>query len=438
MAQCVVLADVITGGSTVGAMLEKNRSTVCSLLNARGIHDPEVSNFDCLVYSTNSRHLKPAQSYQIVFSATRLLRSPEVKIYAKMIDAAMRGNTCTETQALLDALGDPDRVAIVVPAFPALKRICVGGYILVDGKPVQKSLADLDETPAQTGRIADLFTEKFAYPAQALHIKEYSHGVGYLSSQISKLAASGVRAIIMDCTSQEDINLIADAVIASKIKFLAVDPGPFTATLARKVMRSDAQASISSSAKIFGIIGGNNPFLGTQVEQLKLEYNPLIVTVRDTEFLNDDQSRYMEIARVVEEICSKIDGQTLILAVSEAVGNVQVNNALQEDLYHSTRSALEALDLISAAYGQITAKVLERNPDIQALYSTGADLTAAACRELKAIGLRIMGQVLPLTSYGEILGGSHSGLKCINTTSSSTDTNTITESIQYLMRKLEI
>ncbi|MCR5537439.1 MAG: four-carbon acid sugar kinase family protein [Succinivibrio sp.] len=438
MAQCIVLADVITGGSTVGAMLEKNHCTVCSLVNSRGIHDPEISSFDCLVYSTNSRHLKPAQSYQIVFSATRLLRSPEVKIYAKMIDAAMRGNTFTETQALLDALGDPDRVAIVVPAFPALKRICVGGYILVDGKPVQKSLADLDDTPAQTGRIADLFEEKFAYNVKALHIKEYTLGLEHLSNRIRELARDGIRAIIMDCTSQEDINLIADAVIASKIKFLAVDPGPFTATIARKVMRSDAQTHISSNAKIFGIIGGINPFLGTQVEQLKLEYNPLIVTVKDSEFLGDDQSRYMEIARVVEEICSKIDGQTLILAVSETVGNVQNTNTLHEELHPTNRTTLEVIDLISAAYGQITAKVLERNPDIQALYSTGADLTAAACRELKALGMRVMGQVLPLTTYGELLGGSHSGLKCVNTTSSSTDTNTITESIQYLMRKLEI
>lgn len=145
MPQCIVIADEITGGSAVGSLLEKNGNTVCSLMSTRGLKDPITQKYDCFVYSTNSRNLTAQQSYQMVFSAAKLLKSDEVKLYAKRIDPAMRGNTCAETEALLDALGDPDRVAIVVPAFPALRRTNVGGYILVDGKPLQKSLAGLED-----------------------------------------------------------------------------------------------------------------------------------------------------------------------------------------------------------------------------------------------------------------------------------------------------
>ena len=174
MAECVVISDEITGGSSVAAMLEKNRCTVCSLISNKGLKNPETANFDCLVYSTNSRTLTPEQSYQLVFYAGKLLKNPEVKLYAKRIDPSMRGNTCTETQALLDALGEPDRVAIVVPAFPDLKRINVGGYILVDGLPLQKSLAGLDDMrPAQGGRVAELFSEKFRYHTEVLYLKEH-------------------------------------------------------------------------------------------------------------------------------------------------------------------------------------------------------------------------------------------------------------------------
>ncbi len=379
MPQCIVIADEITGGSAVGSMLEKNGNSVCSLMSARGLKDPETAKYDCLVYSTNSRNLTALQSYQLVFSSAKLLKSDEVKLYAKRIDPAMRGNTCAETQALLDALGDKDRVAIVVPAFPALRRTNVGGYILVDGKPLQKSLAGLEDLyPAESGRVADLFTEKFQYKAEALHLKEYLKGTENLANTIKKLADEGTRAIVLDCTSQEDINLIADAVVMSKIKFLAVDPGPFTATLARKVMR-------------------------------------------------------------VDEITTKFNAYTIAFAVSD---NMEINNQLtqeyQEMLMKTNRTQTEALDIISTAYGQIVQKVLSRRPDVQALYTKGAEYTVATCRELKSMGLKILGQVLPLTCYGELIDGDYQGLKCVTSASSATDTNTITDSIQYIKRKLAI
>lgn len=83
MPQCIVIADEITGGCSVGALLEKNGSSVCSLINSRGLKAPETQGADCLVYSTNSRNLTGQQSYQMVFSAARLLKSDNVKLYAK-------------------------------------------------------------------------------------------------------------------------------------------------------------------------------------------------------------------------------------------------------------------------------------------------------------------------------------------------------------------
>lgn len=440
MPQCIVIADEITGGSAVGSLLEKNGNTVCSLMSTRGLKDPITQKYDCFVYSTNSRNLTAQQSYQIVFSAAKLLKSDDVKLYAKRIDPAMRGNTCAETEALLDALGDPDRVAIVVPAFPALRRTNVGGYILVEGKPLQRSLAGLEDLyPAESGRVADLFTEKFQYKAEPLHLKEFLKGTDNLALKIKELADAGTRAIVFDCTSQEDINKIADAVVISKIKFLAVDPGPFTATLARKVMRTKSVATAASGAKIFGIVGGVNPLISAQVELLRLEEKVNIVTVHNLELLEDQQHRNAEINRVVDEISTKFNNYTISFAVSD---NMEVNNQLsaeyQEMLLKTNRTQTEALDIISTAYGQIVQKVLEKRPDVQALYTKGAEFTVAAYRELKSMGLKVLGQVLPLTCYGELIDGDHAGLKCVTSASSATDTNTITDSIQYIKRKLAI
>ncbi len=439
MSQCVVISDEITGGASVGALLQKNGCSVCSLMSTQGLKDESCRDFDCLVYSTNSRRLTPEQSYQMVFYAARLLKSPEVKIYAKRIDPAMRGNTCAETQALLDALADTDRVAIVVPAFPALKRTNVGGYMMIDGKPLQKSLASLDDLePAQSGRVADLFSEKFTYKTEALHLKEYIKGTAYLASLIAKLAQDGVRAIVMDCTSQEDINMIADAVIASGIKFIAVDPGAFTATLARKVMRDNNNNAVRAS-KIFGILGLSNPMTSAQIEMVRLEEHALIINVSRAELLADEQRRVAEINRVVDEIATKFDDYPVAFAVSDQMSMQKTERADFDDPNPAgTLSESEILESISGAYGQIVAHVLDKRPEIGALYSAGAEFTVAVCRELKSEGLKILGQVLPLTAYGEMLSGNHKGLKFVTSASSATDASTVTDSIQYLKRKLEV
>ncbi len=439
MAECVVIADEITGGSAVGALLEKNNCSVCSIMSAKGLKDPQTANFDCFVYSTNSRNLTQEQSYQLVFYAGRLLKNPQVKVYAKRIDPSLRGNACSETQALLDALGDNDRVAIVVPAFPALKRSTVGGYILVDGKPLQKSLVGMDEITQQaSGRVADLFTEKFRYHAEALHLKEFLHGTGYLAERIADLASRGARAIVFDATSQEEINMIADAVLQSGIKYLAVDPGPFTATIARKVMR-DRQNNEEHKPRIFGMIGGSNPLISAQVEQLRLEEKVLLVSVRNKDLLDGDQKRMAEIDRVVNEIATRFSDYTVAFAVSDHLGaNTQQISEFDSFLLNTNRTRVEALDLISTAYGEIASGVLQKRNDIKAVYTTGAEYTVAVCRELKSLGLKIKGQVLPLTAYAEILGGNYNGLKYVTTASSATDTNTLVDAIQYLKRKLEI
>lgn len=438
MVQCVVISDEITGGSAVGAMLEKNKSKVCALINSRCLKDKELNDFDCIVYSTNSRNLSAEQSYQLVFYAAKLLKRDGVNVYAKRIDPSMRGNTCTETQAMLDALGDSDRVAIVVPAFPALKRSNVGGYILVDGKPLQKALSGLDSSmPDDSGRVTELFAQKFKYKTSILNLNDFYSGVEHLSERIRQEAEAGARAIVLDCASQEDISLIADALLLSKVKFLAVDPGPFTATLARKVKHSNLGPE--AEAKIFGMVGGSNPMISTQLELLRLEERPLIVQVRSRKLLGAEDTRNLEIERVVKEVVSNYDRYEVAFAVSDRVGsNPEQIQDFNKFLGKIGRTASEAADMQSSAYGEIALKVLRERKDVGAIYTTGSDYTVAVCRELKCIGFRVQGQILPLTSYGSILGGEYDGMKYASSSSTATARNTLVESVQYLKRKLEI
>lgn len=439
MAQCVVIADEITGASAVGALLQKNKTSVCSLVSSRGLKDPLTKDFDCIVYSTNSRNLTPTQSYQIVFYAGKLLKSDQIKLYAKRIDPAMRGNTCAETQALLDSLGDNDRMAIVVPAFPELRRSNIGGYILVDGKPVQKSLVGLEDLmPAASGRVADLFIEKFRYPAEPIFLKDLFHGADYLANKLKALRDKGIRAVVFDCTSQQDITTIADAVIKSGIKFLAVDPGPFTATMARKVSHMEENTN-THDYKILGILGGSNPMIAAQVEVLGLEEKALFVPIKSLNLIEDEQKRTAEIEKAISTVLSKSSDYNTIFIISDHLGaNAQILSQFDQILEKNNRTRLEALDLISSSYGQIIEQIIDKTSSFKAIYSAGAEYTAAICREFRALGLDIQGQVTPLTAYGHLIGGPHHGLQYVASASSATDPDTLLKSVQYLRRKMSL
>ncbi|MDY6416382.1 MAG: four-carbon acid sugar kinase family protein [Succinivibrio dextrinosolvens] len=55
------------------------------------------------------------------------------------MDSTLRGNIGAETDAMLDSLGE-QYTAIVVPTFPSSGRTVVGGYLLVNGALLHKTI----------------------------------------------------------------------------------------------------------------------------------------------------------------------------------------------------------------------------------------------------------------------------------------------------------
>ena len=77
-------------------------------------------------------------------------------LVSKRIDSTLRGNIGKEIEGILEAV-PKDWKAVVVPAGPRAGRICVGGYVLVEGIPLEKSGAARDpRTPVTESRAVDI------------------------------------------------------------------------------------------------------------------------------------------------------------------------------------------------------------------------------------------------------------------------------------------
>lgn len=103
---------------------------------------------DVTVIDLRSRHLEPLHARARLAAFVRRRAALDVH----KIDSTLRGNWAAEVGALVDA----GRRVVMVPAFPAAGRTCVGGVVRVDGEPVHLGAFGHDpRSPVTTSRPAD-------------------------------------------------------------------------------------------------------------------------------------------------------------------------------------------------------------------------------------------------------------------------------------------
>lgn len=433
MSQCVVIADDLTGANATGVLLKKMNYKAYTVMNMERIELSALSDCDCLLYPTDSRGVDADLAYNRVYNVCSLLRSDNVKVYSKRIDSTLRGNLGSETDAMLDCLGD-DYVAIVAPCFPSSGRVVIGDYMLVDGIPLHKTNIALDpKTPVKISEVGRLFAQQSKYGVGTVQMKDMMSGKHALADTINTLVKEGNRIITFDCVTQEDLDLIADAVITSKLKVVAVDPGVFTATLTRKLVTPNKKGD---KHRMLVVVGSVNSKTKDQMEELWLSQRTHNVFVQ-TKLLLDEATREQEIKRVVEEI----------LEVSHL--NV-VSTVTGDGLYPENRidfapymeklqcSLDEVTGLINSGFAEITYRIFKGDTSFKGLYTSGGDITVAVCKKFNTAGLNLMDEVLPLAAYGTFLKGEFEGVHIITKGGSQGNSNAINQCVAYLKDKLFI
>ena len=434
MSQCVVVADDLTGGNATGVLLRKMNYQANTVLNLAAVDPDMLASCDCVIYPTDSRGLAPELAYEKVWEACEKLTAPDVKVWSHRIDSTLRGNLGSETDAMLDFLGE-DYVAIAAPCFPATRRVVCGGYMLVEGIPLHKTSIAIDpKTPVKTSDVAALFTAQSKYGVGALQMNELMHGKHYLADRIKELAAAGKRTIVLDCVTQEDLDLIADACITSKLKIIAVDPGVFTSTLARKLITPSAKREKS---KILAVVGTVHPNAKVQMENLWLSQRTYNVFVQTRKLLESDSEREAEIARVAAEILENCDRNQISTVTGDGI---YPENRIDFKPYmkKSGLSMNEVTEVINRSFAEIAHRIFSAEPSFRGMYTSGGDITVAVCERFGTAGLRLIDEVLPLAAYGTFLEGQFDGVHIITKGGSQGDSSAINQCITYLKEKLFI
>ncbi|AKL94391.1 hypothetical protein CACET_c08830 [Clostridium aceticum] len=428
MSRIIVIADDLTGANATGVLLARRGFKSATYLNLQNFSE-EKNNFDTIAISTDSRGISRELAYARVVEIVKVFKNKTISMFSKRIDSTLRGNIGAEIEAVLDTL-DKEELAIVVASFPSSGRIAVGGYLMVNAIPLEKTdVAKDPKTPVDTSCIIELISNQTTYEVGFIPLKEVLKGKNSLKDRILQEKRSGKRIVIIDAATDEEIEAIAKAATATKLSIVAVDPGPFTAALAKTLL---GQSSVIPGKKVMFAVGSVTNNTQRQLEELKLKHTPLIAKV-DPEALIYPERKEEEIHRVVTTLLSQMNQYEVL--------GVTTNGSSILNLKEISRSLNISEDDVTQRIAEGLAKITENTMRLSkgligALYTSGGDITVAVCKELKSAGIEVKDEVLPLAAYGRIIDGQYNNMPIITKGGLVGGDTAMIDSIEYLLTKI--
>lgn len=419
-----IIADDLTGANATAALLStRGFSTLTCLDNPENMDD-----YDVISFSTDSRSVSAREAYERVSRYLDLV-DPDATTISKRIDSTLRGNLGAEVDAVIDKY--PQLMAVVVPVYPSSGRICVGGSLLVDGIPLQNTAMRHDpKNPMTESSVIELFRQQTNKSVGYISLGQVLKGEQDLIQQIKELYRKNVRIVVIDATTEEDIQRIAAAVLTAKVPFFCVDPGVFTAQLAYMHYSSGRKRA----NKIFVAIGSVSELTQRQIKKLRYERQVSINTLSAESLINIALHPDQALPLAAEIVEATRHYNVVGIDTVELPEHVCCLKKLAQK-YSLDEHNISLL--INQGIAEITAQVLSaENSPISALYSSGGDVVVAITRRLKGNGVILKDEVEPLTVYGHLTGGLCRGVPVITKGGFVGDDNTLVHCIDYLAAKV--
>lgn len=403
MQKYIVIADDLTGSNATCSLFKKIGLRAASILKLQGDINYDV---DVISYSTASRGLDKEEAYKKVSEAIKILKNKDVLVYNKRIDSTLRGNIGTEINAMLDNLED-DRIAVVIPSYPDSGRIVVNKTMLVNGVLLENSDAGKDpKTPIKTSCVESLIQKGIKYSSTYFTLSDIEQPIEEIVKKIQE-AIKKSRVLIFDAVNNEDIIKISKAIIHSDIDIVTVDPGPFTLYYSKELQKKN-----HLEKKILMVIGSVTATTKKQIEYILQEEDIFLVKMKVEDFF-EKETCLKEIERVISFIKKGIASYDLFLVTTSPIGDEKKAD-LQKLAENLNTTVEEISKIIANTLTETVVKILKETEKFEGVYSSGGDITIALLEKLKAIGVEIREEVIPLAAYGRIIGGDFPNLKLVS------------------------
>ncbi len=260
----LIVADDLTGAGDSGVQMVKRGYPASVIFQPDTIH---LHSLKSLILDTNSRELNADEAFVKVKEMVRpFVQSDSVQfdIVFKKIDSVLRGNVGAEIKAVREVF-EPDLV-LIAPAFPAKQRVIKNGIYFVDHQLLHQTemFNDVRSTKIHSN-VPQIISEQLQEPVDRLTYDLLEQGI---NAVIGKLRS--VKTVICDTRNIEDLHVIVQASLLSKLKILWVGSAGLASGIVNTLpFGSEIHAGHPPMKRILTVIGSLNSVSRAQLNYLR-------------------------------------------------------------------------------------------------------------------------------------------------------------------------
>jgi uncharacterized protein YgbK (DUF1537 family) len=403
--QIAVIADDLTGANDAGVQFAKQGLKTIVLMGAN--FPPGVIEEDVVVTDSQSRSLPPGEAYRKVAGMAELVRDGRFHTVFKKIDSTLRGNIGPEIDAIMDTCGQ--ELAVVAPAFPKNGRITVGGYLLLQGTPVEATEIARDPLcPVTESHIPTLLSRQTVRKVGHVGIKDIVAGPEGISAATERMFSAGERVIVCDVWQDNHLQMVTAAAARLNRSVLWVGSAGLAEYLpsvlglaAAPLGTSPMKLNPAPGKPVIILAGSMSNVTRGQVRMLKQRADIVCVETDPCPLLQPEAAA-REIGRCVKVTLNAVEsGKDVVITT----GN---NGGAPETL----RAVHQASEMIAAALGELCRRIATV-ATLSGLVMTGGDIARSCCSLLSATGIKLVAEVAPGIPLGLLKGGPCDGLRVI-------------------------
>ncbi len=387
-----VIADDLTGANDTGVQFAKKRyNTIVSIFDKSSVLQSVPGDLDVFVIDTETRGLEDKIARKKLKSILEKINIKKKDVVYKKVDSTLRGNIGSELEEIMMILNRD--ICIFSPSYPSYQRITVGGYLIVDHKPLELS----EYSYGNSKRVEDSFIPfllkaQTNVPVGKIDLKDVTKGQKIILSKINELYQKGNKIIVIDSTSEQHL---AD-IFSSGLKFDGSVLFSGSAGLANhfpKMYNKNENLKIKiedNRGPVIVVAGSRNSIMEEQINYLRNRLNFTELKI-DLEQIFSNKDRILE--SYVTKCIKGIKGNQDLVIHTDAIYNEEksINKKLMLK-YHLSFRELEVK--IKNFFGELTSKIIE-NSYTRNLILTGGDIALGVCKELNIYNLHILDELLP-------------------------------------------
>ena len=429
-----VIADDLTGANDTGVQFAKQGLKTIVLMGMQ--FPPGVIEENVVVIDSQSRSLTPDEAYRKVAGTAALVRDGQFHTVFKKIDSTLRGNVGREIDAIMDTCGL--ELAIVAPAFPKNGRITVGGYLLLQGAPLEATEVARDPlSPITESHIPTLLSGQTVRKVGHVGIKSVVAGIEDVLAAMEKMFAAGERVLVCDVWQEDHLQMAATAAARLNRSILWVGSAGLAEYLPSVLGLVATQAGTNpvernpAVGKPVAVLAGSvSTVTHGQVWMLK-ERSGIVCVETDPCELLQPEAAVREIDRCLKMTLNAVkSGKDVVITTGS---NGDTVSEVREKALSLNLSMQQTSEGIAAGLGELCRRIATE-ATLSGLVLTGGDIARSCCSLLSATGFKVVEEVAPGIPLGLLKGGPCDGLRVITKAGSFGAEDALCTAVDFLRK----